>query len=733
MIGFFLSEILLLNLKIVHLSISIRFDNLLKFRYMDKLRPYNYICFFIALLFSQSFIYGQNWNIIDSLKKINLKETDSTQIVENYYEIASNFRNYDVDSSLLYSHKGLSISDRINDIAGSAKLHYNIAHCYYRTSQYKLSLYNFSKAASLFDNAADSIYLMKCYNNIGALFSFGNSQPLSLEYYLKSLKIAEALHDTIGLANCYNNIGYLYQRIKEYAKAEDYFRKTLMFDKISGEKSYISLSHANLGFVLIKQNKKEKAQKHFHTSINLFQYIKDPCFLAEMYLSASGFYFYINQLDSAKIFIDKSQSICRKNDFPHIQANIYSCLGKYYMIKKMYNQSVYWYDKSLDLSISKDITESLPKIYLNKSKVYAHLTQYKQAYEALRLANSTRDSLEYGRVAVMIKEYEKERQKQNELHREHLEYELINQKSENANIKMKMQFQTAMLLVVLFGVILLVASIFMLIVRRNNRLLREKNLLIIKQKNLLEENLSKLEVKEKKLRELIATKDRFFSIIAHDLRSPFNSILGFSSIMEESIKSKDYDDIGEYSNIIHQASQKTIDLIDNLIGWSRSQTNGIKFKPESIELVGLINDVVGLVNFSAKQKLITISLKLPDKATLFGDKSMFRTMIRNLISNAIKFTNRGGEILVSVKKVEKYYHISVSDNGVGIKKEVVDKLFKIEENVSTTGTENESGTGLGLILCREFAKKHNGNIKVKSELGVGSTFTVILPIRYSAD
>jgi len=177
---------------------------------MDKLRNYHLIILFIALLFSQGFIYGQDWNKIDSLKNMNFNETDSIQIVKNYYEIASCFQNYDVDSSLFYSSKGMSISDSINYIHGSAELYYNIAHCYYRTCQYKLSLSNFNSAVSLFTISGDSLYLMKCYNNIGALFSFGNNQPSSLEFYLKSLKIAEQLHDTLGLANCYNNIGYLY-------------------------------------------------------------------------------------------------------------------------------------------------------------------------------------------------------------------------------------------------------------------------------------------------------------------------------------------------------------------------------------------------------------------------------------------------------------------------------------------------------------------------------------------
>lgn len=233
---------------------------------------------------------------------------------------------------------------------------------------------------------------------------------------------------------------------------------------------------------------------------------------------------------------------------------------------------------------------------------------------------------------------------------------------------------------------------------------------------------------KKHLTNLNATKDKFFSIIAHDLKSPFNSILGFSNIIEEKIKNKDYKSIKKYAGIIQQASQKTMDLLFNLIEWSRSQTNKTEFNPEFIELGKLINDTIELINYSAQQKLIGISIELPEKVPVFADKAMIETLIRNLISNAIKFTNRGGKIVVAVETKPSECLLSVTDNGVGIKKEVLNKLFRIDKSISTNGTQNETGTGLGLILCKEFVEKHGGKISVKSEFGVGSSFKVILPI-----
>jgi signal transduction histidine kinase len=254
-----------------------------------------------------------------------------------------------------------------------------------------------------------------------------------------------------------------------------------------------------------------------------------------------------------------------------------------------------------------------------------------------------------------------------------------------------------------------------------NKLLNEQNkkLQIAKKKS---------EEKEKQLAELNATKDRFFSIITHDLRSPFNSILGFSSLLMEFIKEQDCEGIEKYTELIHQSSQKTMDLLSNLIEWSKSQTNTIKFNAVLIDLNKLITDTIELMNYSAHQKSISISSEIPEKATAFADKAMIETVLRNLISNAIKFTNQGGEIKVSIENMPTEWLISVTDNGVGINEDNLKNIFRIDKNISTKGTQNEAGTGLGLILCKEFIEEHNGRIWSESIVGKGSVFKFSLPL-----
>ncbi|GET25151.1 PAS domain-containing sensor histidine kinase [Prolixibacter sp. NT017] len=231
-----------------------------------------------------------------------------------------------------------------------------------------------------------------------------------------------------------------------------------------------------------------------------------------------------------------------------------------------------------------------------------------------------------------------------------------------------------------------------------------------------------------RLSELNATKDRFFSIIAHDLKSPFNSIFGFSELLVEQLARKDYQGVEKFAAVINHSSKQAMDLLTNLLEWARAQTGKIEFNPEYIELVTLVNNVTELFNDSAQQKSITIFKDLPHNIPVFADRYMVGTILRNLISNGIKFTHPGGKIRIRTEQNENQLTVSVTDNGVGIEKEAIDKLFRIEYSYSTTGTARESGTGLGLLLCKEFIEVHGGKIWVESEPGNGSTFCFTLPI-----
>jgi len=236
-----------------------------------------------------------------------------------------------------------------------------------------------------------------------------------------------------------------------------------------------------------------------------------------------------------------------------------------------------------------------------------------------------------------------------------------------------------------------------------------------------------LRLKNLELKSLNAQKDKFFSIIAHDLKSPFNSILGFSDLLVEQMKDKDMSRIEKYAEIIQESSRRAMDLLMNLMEWTRSQTGRIEFIPEWFNMSDLIHAVIPLLNDAATSKQIQIEMQLLPQVLVLADKSMISTVLRNLIFNAIKFTHPGGRIIVSVVQNPEELVVAVKDTGIGMTDVTLRNLFRIDSSISTPGTANEKGTGLGLILCKEFIEKHNGKIWATSSPGRGSSFYFSLP------
>ncbi|MFY9151761.1 MAG: two-component regulator propeller domain-containing protein [Prolixibacteraceae bacterium] len=246
--------------------------------------------------------------------------------------------------------------------------------------------------------------------------------------------------------------------------------------------------------------------------------------------------------------------------------------------------------------------------------------------------------------------------------------------------------------------------------------------------NLIKIQADKLQDANNELTKLNATKDRIFSIIAHDLRNPFNVVSGFSELLLEDYRELTNEQIESYLNLIYSTSKNGNLLLENLLQWSRTQTGRISFKPVHLNLFLLAEETSNFLMGDAIRKDIKILLHIDPEIYVDADENMLKTILRNLLSNAIKFTPENGVVTVSSAKKSHYLEVSVNDSGVGIPKEKIPLLFRIETNSSTKGTAQETGTGLGLILCKEFVEKHQGTIRVESEIQKGSRFIFTLPL-----
>ncbi len=232
---------------------------------------------------------------------------------------------------------------------------------------------------------------------------------------------------------------------------------------------------------------------------------------------------------------------------------------------------------------------------------------------------------------------------------------------------------------------------------------------------------------ERQLAQLNSDKDRFISILAHDLRSPFNSLLGFTELLSEKLHELTTQEIDTIATTINNTAQKTFTLLEDTLLWASVQSKKITYSPGLANISSIMTEVTEILEPVAQFKNIRLENNTKEELNTNVDIYMFKAILRNLISNAIKFTNKNGKIEISASHVGSNTVIKVTDNGVGMKQEVIDKLFSFSRTNSSIGTANEAGTGLGLILCKDFVDKHNGKIWVESNIGEGTTVSFSIP------
>jgi len=283
--------------------------------------------------------------------------------------------------------------------------------------------------------------------------------------------------------------------------------------------------------------------------------------------------------------------------------------------------------------------------------------------------------------------------------------------------------------------ILIVAGVDVTQLVRQNEEMRQLNREIgnlqrqlIKEKSILEKTLVQLNDSNKDLKEANETKDKFISILSHDLKNPFSVMLGFSDLLYENFDDFNKEQVTEQIQLIHKSAHKTYNMLEDLLLWSRSQLGRIQFQPQNFLLANLCNEVIGFFSEQSTKKNITLCVAIAPELEVFADKNMLKTILRNLVSNAIKFSWHNTSVTISALMSPEMLTVSVFDQGVGISSENQKKIWVLSEKLSTSGTDKEEGSGLGLLLCKEFTEKHGGSISVISEQGKGCEFRFTIPI-----
>lgn len=665
-------------------------------------------------------------SIIFAEKSLKEAKADgSDDAIGDAYNALGNayFSKYQNETALNYYLKSLEFRELNGNPLKIGNSYHNLGLVYRELKQFNLAVSSHTKAADYYEKAKRYDLQSISYNRIASLYNQINDKNKALEYAFKALNIVNENNIDELKANLYNLIGSLNRDLKNLELAEKYY--TLAFKEWEKSKNISGLSTAynNLGIILDEKGDLQKALEYYTKSLEFATQQRDSSGIATAYNNIGFLYARIKQFDKALMSYQKSYEISVKTNGVDAAHNTLNNIASTYLKQNNLEKASEALNKAL-----RNIPNVVDQAYKQEtyqllSDLYSKKGDYRNAYHykciELAYADTLYTQQRLSSIAEMQARYETEtKEKEIELLKKDVELKEL-QFQKQRSVQQVLISLTLLLLAIFFG-----TSLILTIIRKKNKQLAEKNA------ELFEIN-KKLKESEKNLSELNATKDKLFSIIAHDLKNPFNALIGFSDILERNFNHLTDNEKKEYISVISESAQNLYKLLDNLLQWTRAQTGSINYIPEKFKLEPLIKQEVLNLNANAEKKRINVSVNASTSISVYADKNSIATVIRNLLSNAIKFTDIGGtiEIIASESKdYPKTAEVVVKDSGVGIDQDDLERIFLIDGSYSTKGTANETGTGLGLLLCHEFVTKNNGKIWVNSSKGSGSEFHFTIPL-----
>ena len=630
--------------------------------------------------YADRFDYSSALEYYSKAKEYCEKNNNKNSLISIYNSIGKAYRNLKRYSEAIDSYRQtLEIARGIEDFQNEGLIFYRIASIYYDINDFNKALeYAIKSANVLLPHNIDKD-LADAYNFIGNIHATLKNNDLAQEYYEKAFALYVKTNDIKGLSMSLNNLGIIYNNNKETQKAIEYYSKSLDYAKQLNDNDGISAALNNIGMIYVEIGQIDKGIDSYFQSLEYSIKLFDKSGYTNTFNNIAAAYLKAGNLQKAEEYVFKALPLAKK---------------------------------VTDLQVVQESYQILARIYSKKG-------QYNKAFEYQGLQLAYNDSLYTQQKTSSILEM----QTRFETEAKEKEIQLLKKDNEISALEVERHKNTQKYLVLsslLFLVLAIVIFISLRVKRKTNIQQSQKNIE-------LEITNQKLIISEQNLTELNATKDKFFSIVAHDLKNPFNALLGFSELLEKNYDTYTKAEIKEYINVIYESSQSLFKLLDNLLQWSRTQTGSITYNPEQFELLSTIKQEVSYLQLNADKKKITIKTLVNESITVYADKNIISSVIRNLVNNAIKFTNTNGRVEIWGQEVNDEIEVSVTDSGIGIDNNDLDKIFQLNSSISNKGTANEEGTGLGLLLCKEFVEMNNGRIWATSIKGKGSTFYFTLP------
>ena len=636
---------------------------------------------------------------------VNNDAAQIDSLIVTAYKIGSQ----NVVEALENSKKAAKLLNDNSTNAQKLKVYKSLGTFYYLSANFNLAIVNYQKAL----NFETDITLTKgqIYYALGNCnFALGNL-PNALNLSLEALKIFDNLHENNDLLNAYVSIANIYERQNSFSKAIEFNLKAAnIFEQNKNIFRTLTIFE-NVGKIYALQKKYNLAINYYNKALGIYINIGNKAGEAITYQNIAKLFYNQMNYKTALMYYQLSYKIAKQVNSEVLETSNLLGLGNAELMLNNYG-----------------VAEQNYKLALQKAKLLNQRFELKEAYEGLAiisksknnafesktfsmLSNQLKDSLFNDSILASITNlqllYDKEKTQEQVV--------LLKQNEELNNNQLIKERQIRKMLIAIVILFVLLTVGFLYFYMNNKRISSS-----LKNQN------NKLEIQTEELERLNNVKDRFFSIISHDLRNNMTTMKLYFDLMSN--KKYKPENTEELTKQIASSVENNIDLLENLLVWASSQIKGLPLKFESLNIYELVNKNIALAASIAHQKNISLVNLCLENDRAFADENTINLVLRNLIVNAIKFTNDEGKITVSSSVTNSKIQISITDNGVGIDKEKLDQMFTQHKNPSTQGTANEKGTGLGLLLCADFIKQNNGTIYAKSEKGKGSIFTFELPL-----
>ena len=608
--------------------------------------------------------------------------------------------------------QALELSYAIGDDSCAASALHEVGKGYYFENDYAGALGYWLMALNLREKIGDKSGSVATMNNIGIAFFEISKYEEALKYYFKALKIKEVLGNRRSIANTLNNIGSVYNLLGDTDQALEYYNRSIAINEECGDNQGISINLNNIGGVYKDSQRYDEALECYQRALHLEEEIQSELGVSVVLSNTGDVYSDMGDYDLAMDHYFRSLLLKEQLNDRRGIANLTNNMGKLFFRQGEYVRAEQFLIRGMEMAGEVGAKEYLTNSCHHLYELYQALGRYREAVEHLAQYCELRDEM-----------YDKESRRR--IAEMEVVYQLEKKDKDIALLEAestKHRSLRRLLMVILISVALLsaVSMAGYVVIRRNNKLLRDKN----KQ---LAQAIRLLKLSERRSVELVENNDRFLEIISHDLKNPLTSIVSTSEYI-----AREFDDMPgqEKKNFVLNIRNSALNLqnlLENLLIWTLKQSDQIKTSPLKFRLEGAVQETMELYTLNADEKSLNFSHDVSHETKVYADREMVETILRNLISNSIKFSRRGGSIKLSASTENNVVTIIVADDGVGIEPERLDKLFDEDTRLSTLGTKKEKGTGLGLVLCNHFTALNGGRIWAESKPGEGAKFIFTLP------